>query len=242
MALFKSQMATSASGSIGGITYSRNRSGMYMRARAVPVQPNSAAQVAVRAALTDLVTAWAETLTAAQRAAWELYAQNVPVTNPLGDSVNNSGQNWYIGANTPRLQANSKLSKTFGRVDDGPTTFDRGTFTTPVPTWTETSGLSLAFTAADAWASEDDATMLLYMGAPQAASRNFFKGPWRLINTIDGDSGTPPTSPSVTSAALLSTFGYTITQGQRVWLAVAVSRADGRLSTRRIIGPKTVGA
>lgn len=242
MALFKSQLATSVSGSVGGTTYAHNKSGMYMRARSIPVQPNSTAQVEVRSALTALVTAWKETLTSAQRSAWDLYAQNVPVTNPLGDSINNSGQNWYIGANTPRLQANSKLSAALARVDDGPTIFDRGTFTTPVPTWTETSGLSLVFTNADAWANEDGAVMLLYQGAPQDSSRNFFKGPWRLVNRIAGDSVTPPTSPSVTSAGLLSALGYTVTQGQRCWLAVAVTRADGRLSTRRIIGPKTVGA
>lgn len=240
MALFKSQMATSASGSIGGITYSRNRSGMYMRARAVPVQPNSSAQLQVRNALTDLVTAWKETLTAAQRAAWELYAQNVPVVNPLGDSVNNSGQNWYIGANTPRLQAIAKLSATIARVDPGPTIFDRGAFTTPTITYDESTGLGVTYTTADAFNSEDEAAMFIYQGAPQDAGVNFFKGPYRLVGIIEGDSSTPPSSPKLVGAATLTSLGYTVTTGQKVWTAVAVSRADGRLSTRRVIGPVTV--
>lgn len=237
MALFKSQIATSMSGSVGGTTYSRNKSGMYMRARSVPVQPDSAAQLQVRSALTALVTAWKETLTAAQRAAWELYAQNVPVTNPLGDQVNNSGQNWYIGANTPRLQAIAKLAFTGARVDAGPTTFDRGSFTTPATAYVQATGYQMTFDNTDAWANEDGAVMLIYQGAPQDSSVNFFKGPYRLIGIIEGDSVTPPTSPFTISAANVAANGYAITTGQNIWTAIAVSRADGRLSTRRNIGP-----
>lgn len=241
MALFKSQLATSVSGSVGGTTYAHNKSGMYMRARSIPVQPNSAAQLAVRSALTALVNAWKNTLTAAERAAWELYAQNVSITNPLGDQINNSGQNWYIGANTPRLQANTKLTAGLSRVDAGPTTFDRGEFTTPTAPYGEAGGLLVSGFAGDAFAAEDGAAMFVYQGAPQDSSVNFFKGPFRLVGIGLGDSGTPITTITI-SAATLTSLGYTVTQGQNVWTAVAVSRADGRLSTRRIIGPSAVGA
>lgn len=241
MALFKSQVLTQASGSVGGVTYGHNKSGMYMRARTVPVQPNSSAQLQVRDALTNLVTAWKETLTPAERAAWELYAQNVPVTNPLGDSVKNSGQNWYIGANTPRLQAIAKLSATITRVDPGPTTFDRGDFANPAAQYSEATGMILTLDGTDAWENEDGAAMLAYIGAPQDPSVSFFKGPFRLVGLAEGDSVTPPTTIAV-SAANLTALGYTITEGQSVWVAVAVTRADGRLSTRRVIGPITVQA
>lgn len=242
MALMKSQVATQLSGSIGGITYTRTRSGMVQRARTVPVQPNSGAQLQVRSALTQLVTRWTETLTPTQRAAWDLYAANVPVVNPLGDSINNTGQNWYIACNVPRLQAKAKLSGLIDLIDDAPTIFNRGDFTSPVPTWTETSGLSTAFTNADAWANEDASLMLLYEGLPQNPARNFFKGPFRLIGFLLGSSSSPPTTPNVISAATLTSLGYTITELQRVWLKVVVSREDGRLSSPRIIGPNAVGA
>jgi len=238
MALFKSQMATQISGSVGGITYTRTRSGMVQRARAVPVQPNSAAQVEVRAALTDLVTRWIDTLTPAERAAWKLYGLNVPVTNPLGDSIQNSGQNWYVGCNTPRRQAETKLSVNTPRVDAAPTIFDRGEFSTPTVTAiSAASGIAMAFTNGDEWANEDEAALLVYMGQPKNPSRNFFKGPWRLVGSVEGDGSTPPTSPVVISAATCASLGYTIAAANNIWIAVAVTRADGRLSSRRIIGP-----
>jgi len=242
MALMKSQVATQLSGSVGGITYTRTRSGMVARARSVPVQPNSGNQLEVRSALTQLVTRWTETLTAAQRAAWDLYAANVPVINPLGDSINNTGQNWYVACNVPRLQVAAKISGLITVVDAAPTTFDRGDFTTPVPTWTETSGVSIAFTNGDAWANEDASLMLFYEGLPQNAARNFFKGPFRLVGIQVGNSSTPPTSPVVISAATLTSLGYTVTELQNVWLKAVVSREDGRLSTPRTIGPNAVGS
>jgi len=237
MAIFKSQIATQISGSVGGTTYAHNKSGMYMRARSIPVQPNSTAQNEVKNALTQLVNAYQNVLTPAQRAAWELYAQNVPVVNKLGDSVNNSGQNWYIGANVPRLQAITKLGFAGARVDDAPTTYNRGDFSAPSIGFDETAGMSNAFTNTDDWAGEDGAAMFVYQGAPQSGGRTFYKGPWRLIGMVEGDSGTPPTSPNVTPAAILDALGYPITTGQFIWAAVAVSRADGRLSTRRNFGP-----
>jgi len=239
MALMKSQVATQISGSVGGVTYAHNKSGMYMRARSIPVQPDSAAQLQVRSALTALVNAWINDLTAANRAAWNLYAQNVSVTNPLGDQINNSGQNWYIGCNSVRLQGVAKLSTGLTRIDAGPTTYNRGDFTTPVVVLSVASGVVLSGFSGDDWAAEDDAGMNVFLGAPQDATRNFYKGPFRMIDVALGDSGTPITS-NTTTTANAATRGYQLVAGQRVWVAVSVTRADGRLSSRRIIGPTTV--
>jgi len=41
---FKSPILSQASGSIAGITFSHNRGGMYVRARAVPTNPGSPQQ------------------------------------------------------------------------------------------------------------------------------------------------------------------------------------------------------
>jgi len=242
--LFKSEVLTQASGSIGGTTYSHNASGMYRRARAIPVNPNTSLQVAVRAAFTAAVTRWTSVLTATQRAAWDLYAASVPVLNPLGDSVFRSGQNWYVACNTPRLQANIALSLALSNsayVDDAPTTFDRGDFTTPFVTFSEASGISVLYTNTDDWAGEADSVLLIYQGLPKNASAKFFKNPWRLIGAVEG-AATPPTPPEAIAAATLTSIGYTITAGQNDCIAVAVTRADGRLSTRRIIGPTVVGS
>ncbi len=64
------------SGSIGGDTFARNRYGNYVRARTKPVNPNTTLQQAVRASMSFLTNRWAQTLDAAQRTAWNPYAQN----------------------------------------------------------------------------------------------------------------------------------------------------------------------
>lgn len=235
---FLSESMTTASGSVGGTTYSRNRYGMYRRSRATPVNPNTANQVLVRAAMTGLVNAWTSVLTGAQRDVWNDYAANVPVTDALGQSINLTGQNWYIGNNVPRLQASIKLSATVPSVAAGPTIFNRGDFTTPTFAASESTGFSVTFDDSDDWANEDNAFLFLYQGKPVNASRNFFNGPYRLVGVIEGDAVSAPSSPATINAATLASLGFAIAEDQLCNLAVSVARADGRLSTRRLLDPQ----
>lgn len=240
--LFKSQVLTQASGSVGGVTYSHNKGGMYQRARSIPTNPQSGFQTQVRNAMTQLVNAWTNILTPAERAGWDLYAENVPVTNPLGDAITLSGQNWYIGVNTPLLQAVAKFTSALVRIDGASGIFDRGDFTDVVPTYSVASGLSMSFTNTDAWANEDNAAMFVFQGRPQNASRTFFKNPFRIVGAIEGDSVTAPTSPFAVSSFVLGLSGFPILLGEAVWTGVSVVRADGRISSRRIEGPAIVAA
>ena len=97
-------------GSIGGNTFSRTRSGSVVRARSNPINPQSPAQVAQRLRMSAANTAWSG-MTAAQRVAWETYAANVPVTNAMGEVVYNTGQNWFIGSATARLEAGQGVER-----------------------------------------------------------------------------------------------------------------------------------
>lgn len=236
MALFKSHLVTQASGSVGGTTYSHTRSGLYMRARSIPVNPNTANQLAVRAALTTLVTVWTQTLTPARRAAWDLYAANTPVVNALGDPINLSGQNWFIAANTPRIQSNTKIPTTpISPIYDAPTVFDRGAFDSPTYVASEAAGITVSFNAADTW-NQAAGAMFVYQGRPQNPSRNFYKGPFRLIAAFDGS--TPATSPINISAATVALLGYPFVVGQNLSVRFVVSQADCRLSSPRVVGPQ----
>jgi len=67
------------SGSIAGTTFARNRSGSYARAKTKPINPNTTLQNLVRATFAMLSARWAQTLTEAQRTAWNLYASSVSV-------------------------------------------------------------------------------------------------------------------------------------------------------------------
>lgn len=218
---FKSPIITQASGSVGGATYSHNRGGMYIRSRATPTNPNSPQQQAVRSAVAQLVSAWNNILTAAQRLVWDTYAENTPILDRLGELRNVGGLGMYIRGNVPALQAG------LTRIDDGPTVFNLGDYTEPVVGAISAAGgtLSLAFTNTDDWASEDDAAMLVLCSRGVNATRNYFKGPYRYAHKIEGDSGTPPTSPASV------TLPFAVAVGQKIFCQARVIRADGRLST-----------
>jgi hypothetical protein len=220
--LFKSQIVTAASGSIGGATFSRNRSGMYIRGRSIPVNPASSFQQVVRNALAQLVTRWTETLTQAQRDLWETYAANVPVLNPLGDAINLSGQNMYVRSNASRIQSGVA---DLPIVDAAPGTFDLGTFSPPSFTASAADQeLHVNFTEADDWVGEEGSALLVYSSRPQQASIGFFKGPYRFGGEVLG-AVAPPTTPG----DITTPFAFVL--GQRVFAQFRVTRADGRLST-----------
>lgn len=225
--LIQSQVIAAGSGSAGGLTLSRNRSGMYFRARAVPVNPSSSQQQQVRNTVLELVTAWVETLTQAQRDAWDTYAANVPLINPLGAQINVTGQNMYIRSNIVRLQASAALlGIALPRVDNAPTIFDTGTFTIPGVTFTGgmPGTIDVAYDAGDAWANEDDSAMVVFASREFNASRTFFKGPFRIHSAVLGDATTPPVPPQSASAP----FNYTAANQASV--QIIVTRADGRVS------------
>ncbi len=90
------------SGSVGARTSSRNRSGQYVRQRAIPTQPRTVAQIAARSRLTSQSAAW-RGLTDAQRAAWNAFAQSFTVTNSLGTTINLTGAQCFIKVNTVNL-------------------------------------------------------------------------------------------------------------------------------------------
>lgn len=222
--LFTSQVIAAASGSAGGLTASRNRYGMYFRARSVPVNPNTTFQQDVRANLSAVVGMWAE-LTDIQRSAWETYGANVSVLNKLGQSVNLTGFAHYVRSNTARMQAGLPV------VDDGPAVFSLPSFTPVTVSGVVGAGSmvgSIAFDDTQDWVDEDDAGMIYAVSRPVSPTINFFKGPFRYVDTILGDSGTPETSPE----AFVSPFASA--PGQRFYMQIRLSLADGRLSAVQI--------
>lgn len=224
MAIFTAGGGVAAvSGSVGGVTFSHNRGGPYMRTRAIPTDPGTTYQQEVRALVASLTSHWLNTLTAAQRAAWDTYALNVELPNPLGQYRNVGGIGMYIRSNVPRLQADAT---NLPRVDDGPTVFNLGEFTSPdfSNASEATQNAGVAYDNTDAWANEDEAGMLVYGSRAHNASVNFFKGPYRYANKVLGNSVTPPTSP------LSVSWPFPFLEDQKIWCQIRFTRADGRLS------------
>lgn len=217
---FTSPVISSGSGSIAGITFSRNKGGMYMRARAIPTNPNSVPQQNIRGHLATLVGAWTNTLTTPQRGAWDVYAANTPVFDALGASIHLTGQQMFIRSNTARLQVGLPL------VTTAPGTFDLGTYSIPSAGTVSAAAdtIQIAFDNTDEWANEDDSNMLIYTSRPQNPSVNYFKGPYQFAGMIPGDGTTPPTSPATI------TLAFPVVVGQKVFWKATVTRADGRYS------------
>lgn len=220
MALIVHPEGTQVSGSIGGTTFSHNRSGAYKRNRSIPVNPNTARQQAVRNAVTSIAIAWDLTLSQAQRDAWNVYAAAVNWTNKLGQSIKLTGLNHFIRSNTPLVQNG------IARVDAAPAQQNLGT-----------AELELAASASEATqqitvdgqaAPVDDpwqvagGWMFVFMGLPRNAGIAFFGGPYKQITAIPGAG--PPPFPAVVPTA------FPFSEGQRIWVRCRIARADGRLS------------
>jgi hypothetical protein len=224
MASFKSQIITQASGSVGGLTYSHNKGGMYMRARSIPTNPATAAQVIARNALASMAGRWSTILTQAQRDAWAVYAANVPIIGKLGDPILLSGQQHYIRSNTFRARVDPG-NLNLPLVDDAPTVFNIGeTGEAAITGNTVGNTLSISFTPGVEWAGADDAACAVFAARPQDVSINFFKGPYQFAGFQEGNTAIPETPPfTVTSP-------FTHVVGQKLFVYVRATQADGRLS------------
>lgn len=220
--LFKGIM-TSASGSTGGITASHNKSGLYFRARRIPVNTNTANQQVIRSAFGTLAQRWSDVLTGAQRDGWNLYGSNVPIPNALGDPVAQSGISAYQRCNTSRVQAGLAI------VDTPPTDFTLGEAPVLADAEFEVgANATVTLGAGNAWASVDGATLLLYQGKPVSGGRTFYAGPYRFMGSLDGDSVIPPTE----FANITVNLPFPATAGSLSYVAGRVSYPDGRLSSR----------
>lgn len=217
--LFQSQIISRGSGSIGGLTASHNKGGNYFRARVTPTDPGTFFQGRVRLAMAQLVNLWNNVLTQLQRDDWAVYAINTPILNPFGEPRTVTGLNMYVRVNVPRLQALQP------RADNAPVEFNTGEFTPTSTTFSVGTGPQTTFDNTDAWANEDDSILLIYLSRPQNESIVFFKGPYQLAATVEGDAIIAPTSP----VGFVPPFFFT--EGQRLFTKVSVARADGRYST-----------
>lgn len=222
--LWKSQIFSKLSGTMGGTVAAHNRGGQYIRALVTPVNPNTSLQQAVRTIFANLAQAWS-LLTDIQRQQWDDYGANVPVVNRIGETINLTGFNMYIRSNTPREQVG------LPRVNDGPTDFTlpalgNVSYTAISPAGTIIA--SIVFEATEAWVDEDDAALLCNFSRQQNTTINFFKGPFNSQVPVLGNLTTPPTSPAV----IVTTIAGTV--GNAMFAQFRVTRADGRLSTAAI--------
>ena len=209
-------------GKMAGNVFARNRSGSYVRAWAKPVNPQTGRQEVARNIVAFLAQQWRETLTELQRQAWNTYASNVSMLNKLGESINLSGFNQYVRSNSVVLLMG------FPQVDDGPAIQSlAGTDPTfAVAATADDQNIAITFDDTLDWVDEDEAGLEILVGNPQQQTINFFNGPFRFADGLEGDSITAP----VTGDEIVSPF--TLTEGQKLFVEARIVRADGRISNR----------
>lgn len=96
------------SGSVGGMTYSRNRYGTYLRRRAHPTRSESVYAMGAKGRLGTISRAWSAR-TDAERAAWYTWASNNPVTDKMGQKQALAGNAAYMMINGRLFAAGAPL-------------------------------------------------------------------------------------------------------------------------------------
>lgn len=221
--LFKGLLASSMSGTIGGVVASHHGTFGHFQSRRMNTNRNTPEQQGIRNVVAQLVAMWGSSLSGLQRRAWDTYGANVHLANRLGQVIHNAGLTMYIRANVARSQASAD------RIDDAPQIFNLGVFSAPqfLVASEVTQRVGVAFgtdTGSDPWASEVNSHLLIYVGRPQNPGIGRYRGSYRFMIDVEGNPVPPP--PGI---AAVSPFRFSI--GQRIFGRAAVTYSDGRYTS-----------
>ncbi len=217
---FRSENMTAASGSIGGVTYAHARGGqMYRRARATPINPNTAEQQRTRAAVAAASAGW-NTLTTPQRELWTAYALATPVPGAFGQTQTLTGQQMYVRLNAFRSSVNLTASAT------PPTTPGNVELGIVNVAPQDGNDITITWNLAAAW-NTNDGRLLVRMSPFRAAGCSFIKSPLRRATVVE--VGATPVATEI-----IPQNGWGETPDGRVeqclGFAARAMAADGRIS------------
>ena len=191
---------------MAGTTASRNRFGQYLRSRAVPVNPRSAAQGLSRSRMSVNAATW-RTLTGDVRAGWTDLGMSMVRHDSLGASYTLTGFQAFCSVNNTLASAGSALiTAAPGLVT--PAGLLTATLTTTAGT------LSLAYTATPLATG----VKLCVFGSPQRSAGRAFEGDFRLILT----SAAAGASPLNLLASYSAKFGAPVI-GNRIFVSCVTS-------------------
>lgn len=197
--LFRSQVYTDARGSIGGVTYTRNRAGLVARGRVKPIDPNSADQIAARSRFADLAANF-KGLTDAQKAAWDNYALLHPYFNKLGEPVRLTANAMYLAYNAPRAVVGLG-SLANASVASGPSSLDNHIGVYTVDASSGPASIEVTWTTGVTWAGLALGRLAIFASKPQSPDRATPVGGYRYIATVNGSTSSAPTTSGVLTVA-----------------------------------------
>ena len=206
------------SGSQAVTTSSRNRFGQYRRTRAMPTQPRTAAQMAVRNNLVENSKAWGG-LTDEQRAAWTSYAGDHPRVDSLGQTQTLTGHMMYVAVNGLILASGGTV------IAEPPT---GAAIATPDFSLTATTAAGLSGKVATAIPVA--AKIIVSCSPPMSAGRSF-NGNFRIVKALSGTNAADQVV--ITAADVAAKFGALVA-GKKLFLSVEVVNA-GNVSSKASI-------
>lgn len=200
------------SGSVAGVTSSRNRFGQYRRTRAIPTNPQTALQTGARTVFGDSAALW-RSLTQVQKDLWEQCALDYPKVDSLGQTIILSGFQMFVRANMARRV-----------IGEGGLTVPGGNtaWTSNLITATAAAGvpaLSIAFTV------PTGAMFLVLDVSPQLGAGIQFPQGLRYFTHLDSAA----TSPENALAAYVARFG-TLVAGKVIFIRARVLNECGVFS------------
>lgn len=101
-------LAADVRGKIGGIVYSRNTAGAYVRTKVTPINANTIWQQTVRSNMSAISKAW-QGLTKALQTQWTNFATSHPVSNVFGNKVTIPGIAMFNRINGILLNINEPI-------------------------------------------------------------------------------------------------------------------------------------
>lgn len=219
MALIKTgSVVGEISGRVGGIVYSHNAGGMYIRNGSIPINPSTSYRDAVKALFTSASKFWT-TLASADRTAWSEWASTISWTNRLGASISLSGQMAAIQCNARILGVGGTMISV-PTLTAAPSNISGVTLTADIGSGTFTLAWTSGALAAGCHGYFRGCTL-------PSASQNYTRNRWRTFMVTPAAA----TSPQSIESPFVARFG-TLTAGERISVQYSViDSASGLVSS-----------
>jgi len=192
-------------GKEGGVIYSRNAYGAYIKAKISPVNPQTQKQLGQRSLMGNIAQAWS-TLGSGDQASWDSLGAQVTRVNRFGDSTTYTGFSLFMRLNRNLSACGEDLIETAPSLPEIPVlTLGSLTANATVPTLT----IGYAPTPVPTGMA-----MLLYVTNNILTGRRFVKNFYRLISVV----------PATTAEAYVlytdwnNYFGNLLVEGAKIYL------------------------
>lgn len=214
-------------GKQGGVIYSRNAAGAYIKTKVTPVNPQTSYQQAVRALLQGISQNW-KLLSGAQKDGWDTLGDQVTRINVFGDSLPYTGYSLYMRLNLNLQQVGVAI------IDDAPTVPSLDALVLGALSFDAApDAMSIAFTPSQA---TKGTSIITYATGNIVTGRRFVKNLRRLVQ-VDSE----PAGPLDIQSNHNDRFGA-LTVGARIFVALKLVDETTGFDGALVVGSAIVAA